>query len=668
MEKEEIVEKFSEFLNEFYTDELVTSLTENKKSISIDYSILDKFNIELADMLCENPVETMAAMEEAIKQIDTGLGEARLRVRFLNLPKDKEIRIRNIRSEQIERMIVVDGIVKRASDIRPEVSEAVFTCPECGAKISVIQTEQILHNPEACDCGCRRGFKLVDQKLYDARWITIEEPFEITTGEQPSNINVFLKEDLTSTFFHKRTDPGNRIKVTGVLKQMPKRVKGSKSRQLDIFIDANNVEAVELEWEELGITPEDEEKIVELAKDPLIYEKLVASVAPGIYGLSEVKEAIVLQMFAGEQHVLMDKTRIRGNIHILLVGDPSTAKSQIMKLTSTLIPRGKYASGTGVTGAGLTATVVKDEDFMGGWVLEAGALVMANRSVCAIDEFSHVAPSDMSKLQEAMSMETISIAKASIVATLPAQTSILAGANPKFGRFDPYIPIREQVDINEVLLSRFDLRFALRDLPNPERDGKIAEHILNMRHFQQESSIPEIDPAFLRKYISYARANVHPVLTKDAGNFLKDFYLQMRSKSGEDSPVAITVRQYDALIRISEASAKVRLSPTVEPEDAQRAIKLMSFSLRQFGFEPETGKIDIDRVEGQKMTSAQRGKTKLMIDLVNALEAEVGKDIPKDELLKRANQEGVGNAEELLNTMLREGMLYQPKPNILRKV
>jgi replicative DNA helicase Mcm len=305
---------------------------------------------------------------------------------------------------------------------------------------------------------------------------------------------------------------------------------------------------------------------------------------------------------------------------------------------------------------------------MGGWVLEAGALVMANRSICAIDEFSHVMPGDMSKLQEAMSLETISIAKASIVATLPAQTAILAGANPKFGRFDPYIPIKEQLDINEVLLSRFDLRFALRDVPNPEIDGKIAEHILKMRHFDTEQAKPEIEPEFLRKYISYARANCSPVLTKGAGETLKEFYLQMRSRSGQDSPVSITLRQYDSLIRLAEASAKIRLNETVEAEDAQRAIRLMSYSLRQFGLEPTTGQIDIDRVEGQRMTAAQRSKTRVMRDVIAALEAEHGPEIPKDEIIRRALAEGIDNAEEMLRKMIQIGELYQPSPNVVRRV
>ena len=668
MEREELVEKFSEFLDECCMADLVTAATENRKSISVDFSLLDKFDVELADYLLEQPEDALSAAEEAVKQIDTGVVDARLRVRFYGLPESKNVRIRSIRAEHLAKMLVVDGVVKSASEIRPEISEAVFACPECGMRMSVLQAERNIKAPDRCECGCKRGFTLVDQKMFDVRWVTVEEPFEITSGEQPSELTILMKEDLTTPLMQNRTEPGNRILITGVLKHVPRASRDAPSRMMDIYLDANHVDSIEVGWEELNISPDDEQKIVELSKDPLLYDKLVSSLAPTIYGLNEIKESIILQMFAGEQHVLRDKTRIRGNLHLLLVGDPATAKSQIMKLASTMIPRGKYASGTAVSGAGLTATVIREEKFVGGWVLEAGALVLANRSICAIDEFSHVAPHDMIKLQEAMSLETISIAKASIVATLPAQTAILAGANPKFGRFDPYIPIKEQLDINEVMLSRFDLRFALKDVPNPETDKKIADHVLKMRHFEEDAAAPAIDPAFLRKYIAYARANVHPKLTVEAGERLKDFYLEMRAMSGEDSAVSITVRQYDSLIRMSEASAKVRLSATVDVEDAQRAINLMSLSLRQFGFEPSTGKIDIDRVEGQRMTSAQRGKTKVMMDVIAALEAELGKEMPRDELVRRAAAEGIDDAEDIVRKLLQIGDLYEPRQNVISRV
>jgi len=669
LKKQDIIDKFSEFLREVYYKDLASAIVEGKKSLYVDFSLVDKFDPLLADAILEKPEETLSILGESVEQIDLPQKE-KVHIRFFNIPETNSIRIRNIRAEHIGKILSVDGIVKRASEVRPEVSEITFECPECGKPITVIQTEKdkTIRSPARCECGCRRGFKQVNQRLYDARWLTIEEPFEITTGERPSEIMVYLKEDLTSPKMRNKTEPGNKIKVTGILKEVPRRtVRGQETRQMEILLDANNIEAVEVEWEELEIDPEDEKKILKLAKDPHIYDKLIASLAPTMYGMDEIKLAIILQLFGGEPKILKDGTRIRGNIHVLLIGDPSAGKSQLMQLTSRLIPRAKYVSGRGVTGAGLTATVVRDEQFLGGWVLEAGALVMSNNSICAIDEFSQVAVQDQVALQEAMSLGTISIAKASIVATLPAQTAILAGGNPKLGRFDPYIPIREQVNINEVLLSRFDLKFALRDVPNPDVDAKMADHILKMRHFEEEEAKPIIEPYLLRKYVAYARSRIRPVMTKRAAIVLRDFYLKMRSKAGGEAPVAITLRQYEALMRLAEASAKIRLSDKIDIEDAERVIKLMKTSLRQFGFDPETGMIDIDRAEGT-MTSAQRSKIRIILDVIDELTNIIGKTIPIEEVARRAREEGVDNFDDILRRMLNEGLVFSPKPNFLQKV
>lgn len=669
MEKEDIAERFSEFLNEFYKNELVTTLNEGRRFLLVDFSLLDKFDVELGDYVLENPEETISIAEESVKQIDTGIPDAKIKIRFLNLPLHREIRIRNVRSEHLGKLIVIDGLVKRASEIRPEVSEAVFQCSQCGNRITVIQTEKFMRGPVECEsCDNKKNFKLIDQKMYDARWVMVEEPFESTSGERPSDLMVYLKEDLTSPKMQNKTDPGNRIKVVGILKELPKRIKGSRSRQMDIYLEANSVESVESEWEEIEITPEDEEKILAFTNDPEIYSKLVKTIAPTLYGLEDIKEAIALQLFGGEAMNLRDRSRVRGDIHILLVGDPSTAKSALMKVVSSLIPRGRYVSGKGVTAAGLTASVIRDEEFLGGWVLEAGALVLCNRSLCAIDEFEKVDKSDQVALHEAMEQQTISIAKANIVATLPARTSILAGGNPKFGRFDPYLPIKEQIDVPETILSRFDLKFALRDVPNVELDAKIAEHMLKARFFAEDETIPIIDLDFLKKYISYTRRVCKPTLSPEAGEEIKKFYLELRGKSGEDSPIAITARQYEALIRLAIASAKVQLRNTATVEDALRGIRLMKSSLRQFGFEPETGKIDIDRAEGQKATSAQRGKIRTMIELIDKMAQIYGRDIPKEELEKKAREEGIEGIDEIIKKMMNEGILYSSRTGMLSKV
>jgi replicative DNA helicase Mcm len=669
MEKEEIIEKFSEFLRDNYYNDMISAISESAKSITVDFNLLDQFDPELADYLLENPEEVLPLAEESVKRTDLP-GEPKLKIRIFRLPEEKQIRIRNVRAEHIGKLISIDGIVRRASEVRPEVSEAIFQCPECGNKLTVIQSERAVKPPFECDkCENRKDFKIVDQKLFDARWTAVEEPFEITTGERPSEIMIFLKEDLTSPRMRNKTDPGNRIKVVGVLRSLARRLKGSQSRQMEIFVDANSVEALEIEWEELDIRSEDEKKIIEIARDPEIYNKLVGSIAPALYGLEEIKEAIVLQLFSGEVHIQKDKSRVRGDINILLIGDPSTAKSVLMKVVSMLIPRGRYVSGKGVTGAGLTAAVIRDEEFMGGWVLEAGALVMCNRSLIAIDEFEKIEKTDQVALHEAMELNTISIAKASIIATLPAQTAILGGGNPKMGRFDPYVPIKEQIDIPETLMTRFDLKFALRDLPDSVADEKIAEHILQARHFQEIEIKPVIEADLLKKYISYARKKCHPKLSKEAGETIKSFYVDLRKRTSEEAPITITLRQYEALIRLAEASAKVQLRDTVTKEDAVRAINLMKASLRQFGFDPETGMIDIDRAEGG-VSATERSRIRIVLDVIDELEKALGKNIPKEEIVRRAKEQGVDafSIEKILNELKNKGDLFEPKPGVLQKM
>jgi MoxR-like ATPase len=346
----------------------------------------------------------------------------------------------------------------------------------------------------------------------------------------------------------------------------------------------------------------------------------------------------------------------------------NTAKSQLMKIASTLIPRARYVSGKGITGVGITASVVRDEELFGGWVLEAGALVLCNKSLLSIDEFEKIDKQDMTALHEAMEMGQISIAKANIVATLPARTSILAGGNPKFGRFDPYLPIKEQIEVPETILSRFDLKFALRDVPNPEIDEKVITHLIQVRHLDGKTAEPPIPPELFRKYVAYARKNCHPKLTQEAAEEIKKFFLNLRSKYVEGSPVSITFRQYEALIRLAEASAKVQLRNEVTKEDALRAIKLMSVSLRQLGFEPETGTIDIDRLEGARATAMQRSKIRTVISIIEDMEKTYGKEIPFDEILKRGKASGIEDIEDILRKMQQEGVIYSPRPGFISRV
>ena len=662
------IAKLEEFLRKFYYDRLLKAVSEGKTSFVVDYRDLERFDPIIADTLLKEPHTIISEMKESMINIDIGT-EKPLEPRIENLPDSEKIRIKDIRSEHIGKLIKVDGLVRRASEVNSEMEIAIFECPDCGSKIEVPQIEKMLTYPNSCDCGRKRGFKFVGRKLHDTRYIVLEDLFEKTVGEKPGELTVFMKDDLTTPLMQRKTDPGSRLEITGILKELPKRVGGRRTKQLDKYLECNFIKPIELELEELEISEEDKKTIQDLAKDPKIYDKLIASIAPSMYGLEDIKEALLLQLFGGVPQTLPDGTKIRGDIHILIVGDPSAGKTQLLKLISKLVPRGRYVSGKGVTGAGLTATVTKDEEFMGGWVLEAGAVVLANKSVIAIDEFDKMSKEDQINLHEAMSTQTVSISKATIQATLPAQTSIVAGCNPKLSRFDIYRPIVEQIDIPDTLLSRFDLKFILRDLPDKERDERLVDHVIKTR-INEDDIRPIIDSDVLRKYVSYARKNCRPRLTAKALALCKNFFIELRSKyASEKSIVPLTLRQYEALIRLSEAAAKIRLGDEVDERDAKRAIKIMKRSISQLGYDPDTGIIDIDRVEGG-VSSAKRNKIRTVMETLDELEKTIGKSIPVSDLISAIVDEGIDehSAEEIIREMKNKGMLFEPKSGYIQKI
>ena len=559
------VAKFEEFFSTKHKDVVFEALEKypDERSVVVDYLQLEMFDPDLADLLIEKPEEVIKAAQKAIKNIDTTRKNADLHVRFENLTNN--IPLRELRSKYIGKFIAVDGIVRKANEIRPRIVSAMFECRSCMRLHEVPQKSNLISEPALCnDCG-GRSFRLLQEEseFLDTQTTKLQEPLEnLSGGEQPRQVNVVLEDDLVDNI-----TPGDIIRITGTLKT----VRDEKTKLFKNYVYCNYIEALEQEFEELQISDEDEAKIKELAADPDVYNKIINSTAPSIQGYREVKEAIAIQLFGGAAKELEDKTRIRGDIHILIVGDPGIGKSQMLKYVSKLAPRGIYTSGKGTSGVGLTAAAVKDD--LGGWSLEAGALVLADRGNVCVDELDKMRSEDRSAIHEALEQQTISIAKAGIMATLNSRCAMLAAANPKFGRFDRYKSIAEQINLPSPILSRFDLIFVVEDKPDAERDRKLAAHILNIH---KTAEIPfEIDPELLRKYIAYARKQVHPKLTEGAIEVLQEFYVGMRgSADDDDSPVPITARQLEALVRLSEANCKIRLGEEVTAVDAKRAIKL----------------------------------------------------------------------------------------------
>ncbi len=663
---EELLLEAKKFFNEYKKD-LRESIRSTEKVIQIPHPALRAFSPQIANQVLEFPEKTIAILENAFEDV---FDIKNIKIRLQELPKSVEVKIREIRAKHLDQLLTIEGIVKQASDVRPQVVNARFECPSCGAILSVLQIDRKFREPSRCSCGWKSNFKLLSKAMIDIQKLIIEEsPDMLEGGEQPRKINVLLKEDLVDPKMEQRTTPGTKVKIYGILKEIPIPLQtGSISTRFDIAIEANNIQPLEESFEDLNVSEEDIKDILELAADQNLYKRLGQSIAPSVYGYNEIKEAILLQVFGGVKKKKSDGGQSRGDIHLLLVGDPGVAKSVLLKFTSTIAPKGRYVSGKATTGAGLTAAVVKDE-FLRGWSLEAGAMVLSNKGMICVDEIEKMDEHDRSTMHEAMEQQCVTISKANIHATLRAETSVLAAGNPKLGRFDPYTPIPQQIDISPALLSRFDIIFVIRDLPNKIQDEAVASHVLE--EHKQEIIRDIIDPKLFRKYVAYAKQKIKPKLTDEAIKEIKDFYIKLRNQSArvesEIKPIPITARQLEGIIRLAEAHAKLHLSKEVKKEDAQKAITLVKTSLSQVGYDEETKTFDIDRVT-TGITSSRRGKILSVREAIAQLESRLGKLIPEEELKKIIGDKLTETElEEILTQLSKSGDIFKPKKGFIQR-
>lgn len=658
--REELLLEAKNFFN-FHKEDLGDSIRKKTNVIYMDFMKLTEFSNILADEVLTNPEETLQTIELAVEEL--GLVK-NARVRLRNVHESHQIKVRNIRAKHLNEMILVEGIIRQASDVRPQVVNAKFDCPSCGTIISVLQIEKKFREPSRCSCGRRGGFTLMSKEMVDTQRLVIEEsPESLTGGEQPKRMDVFVKEDLVEPRMEEKTTPGARVKIIGVLKEVPVPLStGGLSTRFQLAIEVNNIIPMEETFEELDINDEDERQILELSEDPKIFDKLAASIAPEVWGYEEIKKSFVFQLFGGVAKTRQDGSKNRGDIHILMIGDPGVAKSVMLGFMSNISPKGRYVVGKSASGAGLTATVVKDE-FLKGWSLEAGAMVLANKGLVCIDELEKMDPQDRSAMHEAMEQQTVTISKANVQASLKAETSVLAAANPKFGRFDPYQSIAQQIDLPPSLINRFDVIFTMRDIPNKDNDDRVARHILKAHRTEEEPMI--IPRELYRKYVAYAKQRYNPTLTPEAVEELRNFYVDLRNKPvNSDSalkPIPISARQLQALVRMAEASAKLRLSKHVTRDDAKEAIDLMKYYLMQVGYDYESKTFDIDKMSG-KMTSSQRNKVFTVKEVITALSSKMGKEIPVEEIVNELSDKmPEDEVKETIDKLVRGGEIYRPK-------
>jgi DNA replication licensing factor MCM4 len=632
-----------------------------------------------------------------------------LHARVYNLSKENRHAMRSIDPHLITEMVAVRGMVIRASPVIPDIQKAMYRCSKCAVLVEAgIEYGRIAEPRNCSSCRSRDSYQLLHSRsiFADRQIMRLQEaPDQVGSGETPATFTLVVYDDMVDA-----AKPGDRVEITGILRASPVRMNPKMRTVKSVFrtyIDCIHVSTLnnnnsagqqaqtggtkvplvlgspgggtaadgggdeEVDDEELSMvdgsvsrdvyTPAQrrarERYFDELAGHPKLYDKLAESLAPSIFGMSDEKKGVLLQLFGGSSKAGVGESeghdsssgaaRFRSAINVLLVGDPGTSKSQLLQSAHRLAPRGVYTSGRGSSAVGLTAYVTRDPD-TNDFVLESGALVLSDRGVCCIDEFDKMSDFARSILHEAMEQQTVSIAKAGIIATLNARTAVLAAANPVNSRYDPDKSVVDNIDLPPTLLSRFDLIYLVLDSPNAAADRRLAKHIVslfyrNYKETREEADVafdpvdglidriddginggggddeedalneigandddraPEyatdgavtemLDAATLTEFIAYAKSKVDPRLSDAAGAALVNGYIDMRSGGRGGSTITATPRQLESLIRLAEAHARMHLREEVEVKDVDEAMRLVQEAMKSAAFDPATGKINMD--------------------------------------------------------------------------
>ncbi|MBN3309485.1 DNA replication licensing factor MCM5 [Amia ocellicauda] len=614
--------RFREFLRQFrvgtdrtgfsfkYRDELKRHYTLGQYWVEVELEDLSSFDEDLADCLYKQPNEHLPLLEEAAREVADEVtrprpqGEETVQeVQVMLKSEGNPSSIRTLKSEQVCRLVKVRGIVVSAGGVRARALRVSLQCRGCRSLLPPVTLPPGLEGyslPRKCNteqagrarCPVDPFFVVPDRcQCVDFQTLKLQEPPDaVPHGEMPRHLQLYCDRYLCD-----RVVPGNRVTLMGIysIRRAGKpSTKGRDRAGVGLRASYLRVIGIQVDTEGAGrsvsgsVSPQEEEELRALAASPSVYEALARSIAPSIYGSQDLKKAIACLLFGGSRKRLPDGLTRRGDINLLMLGDPGTAKSQLLKFVERCSPIGVYTSGKGSSAAGLTASVMRDP-VTRNFVMEGGAMVLADGGVVCIDEFDKMREDDRVAIHEAMEQQTISIAKAGITTTLNSRCSVLAAANSVFGRWDDTRG-EDNIDFLPTILSRFDMIFIIKDQHDQQRDETLARHVMavHLSALTQTQSVEgEIDLGQLKKYIAFARARCGPRLSAGAAEKLKSRYVVMRSgareheRESENRPsIPITVRQLEAVVRIAESLAKMRLQPFAGEAEVDEALRLFQVS------------------------------------------------------------------------------------------
>lgn len=668
-------DELKDFLVETHPEELKSFLAYKKPFIAVDFSKFSTHfykyvigNTPLSELILNEPRKYLSFLNDTVidmlKEYFPEFAKKYFKsyrnpfvLRFKNLPEVFTKRVKDLTIKDLYKLVQFNLILRRKSSFKVYVKYYRYICLKCGATF-------FSNNPVKVCPKCKQKEIKVDFKGYGSKvGLVFEDPIE--EGRTGETIYAVVKDELMD-YVKDIIIPGQIYKVVGLVELFPK---SSRSKEeYKFMLDVLYIEPLSFDREAYKVSDEDLNKIKKLARDPNIYDKLKKIVAPSIHGYDIIKEALVLQLFGGVKKKFGHRYR-RGDIHILLIGDPGTGKSALLMEISKIAPNARYTSGKGTTAAGLTATVTRDP-FLGTWAVEAGVLPLCNKGLAAIDEIDKMNKQDRVAMHTAMEQQVVTIDKANIHATLPAECSILAAANPKYGTFDENKTVAEQIDLPPTLLNRFDLIFVIkaRDESLDKLKDKIDFIIRGEPDKEYIEIIKEIPISLLKKWIFYARSKVFPKVTEEAKELIYNFYIRLVNKyyTDESCPIPITPRQLETLLRLAEASARVQLRDYVTKEDAERAIRIMTYFLRTLAWDPELGAYDISKVEGG-VPKTKRQRMDTVAGIIDLYSDDYPDGVPLEKILqeyakmvKKDVKVVEGEVLEALNLLSKYGQIYEP--------